>query len=60
MPEEAEIQELQEAQERRVRRETEQARRAPDEEERATHERRADKAAYLRDKLAEQAGTPDE
>ena len=60
MPEEAEIRELQEVQARRVKRETEQARRAPGEEERATHERRADKAAYLRDKLAEQAGTPDE
>ena len=60
MPEEDEIRELQEAQARRVERETEQARRAPDEEERSTHERRADKAAYLRDKLAEQAGSPDE
>jgi hypothetical protein len=60
MPEEAETRELQEGQAHRVKRETEQARRAPDEEERATHARRADKAAYLRDKLAEQAGTPDE
>ncbi len=60
MPEEAETRELQEAQACRAKRETEQARRAPDEEERATHERRADKAAYLRDKLAEQAGAPDE
>ena len=60
MPEEAEITELQEVQDRRAERETEHARRAPDEEERATHERRADKAAYLRDKLAEQAGAPDE
>ena len=30
---------------------------APDADEAATHERRADRAAYLRDKLDEQAGS---
>jgi hypothetical protein len=58
VPEAAEIRELQEVQNRRAKHETEQARRASDEEERATHERRADKAAHLRDKRAEQAGWP--
>lgn len=35
--------------------EREMAERAPDEREERTHERRADRAAYLREKLEEQA-----
>jgi hypothetical protein len=35
--------------------ERDMAERAPDEREERTHERRADRAAYLRDKLDEQA-----
>ncbi|HEU4657606.1 MAG TPA: hypothetical protein VFR97_08780 [Capillimicrobium sp.] len=38
----------------RARREAEQAQEAEGSAERRTHQRRADKAAYLRDKLAEQ------
>lgn len=60
MPDEREIERLREAQERRARQEREQADHAEDPEERQTHDRRAEKAAYLRDKLAEQADAPDE
>jgi hypothetical protein len=60
MPDQSETERLRAAQERRVRQEREEADRALDDEERHAHERRADKAAYLRDKLSEQAKAPDE
>ena len=60
VPDESEIERLRGIQERRATDEQEQAERSEDDEERQTHERRADKAAYLRDKLAEQATAPDE
>ena len=59
MPDESEIERLHATQERRVKDEREQAEHADDAEERQAHERRADKAAYLRDKLSEQAKAPD-
>jgi hypothetical protein len=59
MPDESEIERLKATQERRVEQEGEEADRADDEEERLAHARRADKAAYLRDKLDEQAKAPD-
>jgi hypothetical protein len=60
MPDKSEIERLRATQERRARHEREQAERADEAEERQAHERRAEKAAYLRDKLAEQAKAPDE
>ena len=60
MPDGPEIERLRAAQERRAEAEHEQAEHADAPEERHAHERRADKAAYLRDKLAEQATAPDE
>jgi hypothetical protein len=59
MPEQSETERLRAVQARRARQESEDAERASDEEERHAHERRADKAAYLRDKLADQAKAPD-
>jgi hypothetical protein len=47
--------ELRAVQEDRVREEREQADEAPTEEEAEQHARRADKAAYLREKLEERA-----
>lgn len=44
----------------RVREEIERAREAPEPAEQRAHERRADKAAYLRDKLAEQGDADDD
>jgi len=60
MPDESETERLREAQERHAKDEHEETAHAADAEERHTHERRADKADYLRDKLAEQAAAPDE
>jgi hypothetical protein len=60
MPDQSETERLRAAQERRVRQELAEADRSLDDEERQAHERRADKAAYLRDKLNEQANAPDE
>jgi hypothetical protein len=60
MPDAPEIECLRATQERRAQRESEQADQADAGEERQAHERRADKATYLRDKLAEQATAPDE
>ncbi len=48
-------QELRLAQIRREDTEREAAERTPDPDEAATHERRAERAAYLKDKLGEQA-----
>ena len=59
MPDQSETDRLRATQERRARTEQEEAERALDDEERLAHERRADKAAYLRDKLDEQAQAPD-
>jgi hypothetical protein len=53
MPDEPTTEELQEAQRRRESTERRQAKTAPDEQETAQHERRADKAHYLREKLEE-------
>ena len=47
--------ELRQLQSERVQAETEQARSSSDEQEAAQHERRADKARYLREKLEERA-----
>ena len=50
---------LREAQELRREKEEEARESAPDPSERRAHDRRAQKAAYLRDKLDEQAESPD-
>ncbi|MGA2930330.1 MAG: hypothetical protein ABSG43_30950 [Solirubrobacteraceae bacterium] len=55
-----EIERLREIQERRAKQEGEHAERASEPAERHAHERRADKAAYLRDRLEDQAAAPDE
>jgi len=60
MPDESEIERLRATQERRANDERELAEHADDAEERRAHERRGEKAAYLRDKLADQASAPDE
>lgn len=60
MPDKSETERLRATQERRAQQEQEEAERALDDEERLAHERRGDKAAYLRDKLSEQANAPDE
>jgi hypothetical protein len=60
VPDKPEIERLRDIQERRARQEGEQAERASDPAEREAHERRADKAAYLRDRLEDQAAAPDE
>jgi hypothetical protein len=60
MPDQSEIERLKAVQERRERQERKEAEHATEDEERQAHERRADKAAYLRDKLNEQANAPDE
>jgi hypothetical protein len=52
--------ELQLDQQRRERGEREQAEEATDSHEAVTHERRADRAAYLKDKLDERARSEDE
>ena len=59
MPDQSETERLRALQERRARQEGEAAQQSMDEEERQAHARRADKAAYLRDKLDEQAKAPD-
>jgi hypothetical protein len=55
MEHEPDTQELKAAQAQREDAEREQARAAPDEQETAQHERRAEKARYLRQKLEERA-----
>lgn len=57
MSEEPDTKELREAQARRVREELEMARSASVGEELAQHERRAEKAGYLRQKLEERAAS---
>ena len=60
MPDEEETERLREEQRRRARREAELAKTTDLPDEREAHERRADKADYLREKLEEQADAPDE
>jgi hypothetical protein len=60
MPDRSETERLRAVQERRARQESEEAEEATEDEERLAHARRADKAAYLREKLDEQARAPDE
>ena len=60
MPDEEETERLREEQRRRARREGELAESTDLPDERQAHERRADKADYLREKLEEQADAPDE
>ena len=60
MPDEKETERLREEQRRRARREDELAEKTDQPDERQAHERRADKADYLREKLEEQADAPDE
>lgn len=60
MPDEKETERLREEQRRRARREEELAKAADEPDEREAHERRADKADYLREKLEEQAEAPDD
>jgi hypothetical protein len=60
MPDESESERLRERERRRAQREAELAERADDPDERQTHERRSDKAEYLREKLEDQAQSPDE
>jgi hypothetical protein len=60
VPDEKETERLRQEQRRRARREEELAEKADLEDEREAHERRADKADYLRQKLEEQADAPDE
>lgn len=55
-----ETRELQIDQGRRERVEAAAAQASPDPEEARTHERRAEKAAYLRDKLADRARSEDD
>jgi hypothetical protein len=60
VPDEEETERLREEQRRRAQREDELAQATDQPDERHAHERRADKAAYLREKLEEQSDTPDE
>lgn len=55
MPEDQETRELRDAQLKREQAELEHADAAPDASETAQHERRAEKARYLREKLEERA-----
>jgi hypothetical protein len=55
MSEEPETEELSQAQREREEAESEQAASAPTDDEAAQHQRRAEKAAYLREKLQERA-----
>jgi hypothetical protein len=60
VPDEEETERLREKQRRRARREGELAESTDLPDERQAHERRADKADYLQEKLKEQADAPDE
>ena len=60
MPDDKDTERLREEQRRRTRREEELAEKTDQPDERQAHERRADKADYLREKLEEQSDTPDE
>jgi hypothetical protein len=60
VPDKPEIERLRGVQERHAKQEGEEAERAGEPAERRAHERRADKAAYLRDRLDDQAAASDE
>jgi hypothetical protein len=60
MADKREVERLRALQQHREQRETEAGEDALDPDEQRIHERRADKAAYLREKLEEQSQTPDE
>jgi hypothetical protein len=60
MPDETENESLRERQRRRAQQEAELAEHSGDPDERQTHERRSDKAEYLREKLEDQAQSRDE
>jgi hypothetical protein len=60
VPDEEQTERLRQEQRDRVRREGELAQTTDQPDERRAHERRADKADYLRQKLDEQADAPDE
>jgi hypothetical protein len=60
VPDDKETERLREEQRRRARREEELAETADEPDARHAHERRAEKADYLREKLEEQADAPDE
>lgn len=60
LPDKPEIERLRGIQERRAKQEGEEAERSSEPAEREAHERRADKAAYLRDRLEDQAEASDE
>jgi hypothetical protein len=60
VPDEEETERLRAEQRQRARREGELAQTTDQPDERRAHERRADKADYLREKLDEQADAPDE
>ena len=57
MDDQADTESLREEQVRRFQRERRQAERSDDESEAAQHERRAERAGYLADKLAERAAS---
>jgi hypothetical protein len=59
VPDEKETERLREEQRRRAQREDELAQTTDQPDERHAHERRADKADYLREKLEEQSDAPD-
>jgi hypothetical protein len=59
MSEKAETSRMKAREEERAAEEEKLAREADDSEERKTHERRSEKAAYLADKLSEQEQAPD-
>ncbi|HWE32661.1 MAG TPA: hypothetical protein VG410_04200 [Solirubrobacteraceae bacterium] len=60
MPDKREAERLRDEQARREETERELAEEAPEPAERAQHERRSEKADYLREKLEEQADSPDQ
>ena len=60
VPDKLEIERLRGVQERLAKQEGEEAARSSEPAERGAHERRADKAAYLRDRLDDQAAASDE
>jgi DNA-binding TFAR19-related protein (PDSD5 family) len=60
MPDEAENERLRARKAREAQREAELAEQTDDADERQAHERRSDKAEYLREKLEDQAQSPDE
>jgi hypothetical protein len=59
MPDPAESKRMRAREAQRAKEEAELADQSHDDEERQTHERRSDKAAYLADKLTEQEQAPD-